>query len=43
MACPLILTPLDEYVRLEGTFERGTYIIQVNDYVTEVSLPTPGE
>jgi hypothetical protein len=33
--------PLNEYVRLDGGFERGTYTIQVNDYITAVSIPFP--
>jgi hypothetical protein len=39
--CRMVPTPLDEYIRLDGSFERGTYIIQVNDYVQEVSIPYP--
>jgi inhibitor of cysteine peptidase len=41
MTCPAVLFPLDEYIQLDGTFERGTYTIQVNDYVTQVSIPFP--
>jgi hypothetical protein len=33
--------PLDETIRLDGTFERGTYIIQVNDYVQQTAIPYP--
>ena len=39
--CREMRTPLDETIRLDGTFERGTYIIQVNDYVQETGIPYP--
>lgn len=41
LRCPMRHTPLEEYIRLDGSFERGTYIIQVNDHVQEVSIPYP--
>jgi hypothetical protein len=39
--CRAARSPLDETIRLDGTFERGTYIIQVNDYVQETAIPFP--
>jgi hypothetical protein len=39
--CRVTRTPLDETIRLDGTFERGTYIIQVNDHVQETAIPFP--
>jgi hypothetical protein len=41
LRCPMRRTPLDEYIRLDGSFERGNYIIQVNDHVQEVWIPYP--
>ncbi len=37
--CPEMLIRLDEYIPLQGGFEYGTYIIQVNDYTFRYSLP----
>ena len=36
--CPMVLRPLDETVRLEGGFEPGTYSIDVNGVVIEVTI-----
>jgi hypothetical protein len=39
--CSMTWNPLDEYIRLDGSFTRGNYIIQVNDHVQEVWIPYP--
>jgi hypothetical protein len=36
--CPMVLQPLEETIRLDGGFEPGTYQIDVNGVVTEVTL-----
>ena len=36
--CPMVLRPLEETVFLEGGFEPGTYRIDVNGVVTEVTI-----
>ncbi len=39
--CRASWNPVDETIRLDGTFEYGTYIIQVNDHVQETTIPYP--
>ena len=36
--CPMILRPYNDTIRLEGDFEPGDYIFQVNDFVVEQTL-----
>lgn len=36
--CPMVLQPLDETIMLEGGFEPGTYTIDVNGVVIEVTI-----
>ena len=36
--CPMILRPYNDTIRLEGGFEPGDYIFQVNDFVVEQTL-----
>lgn len=38
MVCPMILLPYEATIMLEGTFEPGTYTINVNDFTTTVEL-----
>ena len=38
MMCPTVIEPYQQSVSLEGGFENGHYVIQVNDYVTELDL-----
>lgn len=36
--CPMVLQPLQETIRLDGGFEPGTYQININGVVTEVTI-----
>lgn len=36
--CPMVLLPYDDTISLEGTFESGTYTINVNNYTLEVTI-----
>jgi inhibitor of cysteine peptidase len=36
--CPMILRPYDDTIRLDGTFEPGHYVFQVNDFIVEQTL-----
>jgi inhibitor of cysteine peptidase len=36
--CPMILLPYDDTIRLDGTFEPGDYVFQVNDFIVEKTL-----
>jgi hypothetical protein len=36
--CPMMLVPYNEGIKLDGTFEPGTYTIHVNDFTLEVTV-----
>src|SRR5690606_18447263 len=36
--CPMMLVPYDDTIRLDGTFEPGDYVFQVNDFVVQQTL-----
>jgi hypothetical protein len=36
--CPMVLLPYEDTIPLEGTFESGTYTINVNNYTLEVTI-----
>ena len=36
--CPMVIVPFEETIKLEGGFETGTYTIDVNGFVTEVTI-----
>jgi inhibitor of cysteine peptidase len=36
--CPMILRPYDDTITLDGNFEAGNYVFQVNDYVVTQTL-----
>ena len=36
--CPMVLLPYDETIKLDGTFEPGDYVFQVNDFVVQQTL-----
>lgn len=38
VACPAMLIMYDETITLEGTFDAGTYTIDVNGFVIEVTI-----
>jgi hypothetical protein len=37
--CPQMLVRLDEYIPLEGRFDYGTYVFQVNGYILSYTFP----
>ena len=36
--CPMVLRPYDDTITLDGNFEPGNYVFQVNDYVVTQTL-----
>jgi inhibitor of cysteine peptidase len=36
--CPMILLPYDDTISLDGNFEPGDYVFQVNDFIVEQTL-----
>lgn len=36
--CPMVVLPYEDSIRLDGSFESGTYTIHVNDFTLEVTV-----